>query len=55
MNSLIESDAEAARTARRYGWKISKYDNPAEKPYYDLIAGRWFLLGDDFTKGELEV
>jgi hypothetical protein len=53
MNGLIESDAEAAKTARRYGWKISKYDNPAEKPYYDLIAGRWFLLGDDFTKGEL--
>jgi hypothetical protein len=53
MNFLIESDAKAAATARRYGWKLSKWDNPAEKPYYDLIAGKWFLLDDNFTKGEL--
>jgi hypothetical protein len=53
MNFLIESDAESAATARRYGWKISKYDNALEKPYYDLVAGRWYLLGDDFTKSDL--
>ena len=53
MNGLIESDAKAAATARRYGWKLSKWDNPAEKPYYDLLNGKWYLLGDDFTKGEL--
>jgi hypothetical protein len=53
MNGLIESDAKAAATARRYGWKLSKWDNPAEKPYYDLLDGKWYLLGDDFTKGQL--
>lgn len=53
MNGLIESDAKAAQTARRYGWKLSKYQNSAEQPYYDLVAGQWFLLGDDFTKGQL--
>jgi hypothetical protein len=51
MNGLIESDAKAAQTARRYGWKLSKYQNPSEQPYYDLVAGKWFLLSDDFTKG----
>ena len=53
MNGLIESDAKAAATARRYGWKLSKWDNPAEKPYYDLLDGKWYLLGDDFTKGAI--
>ena len=53
MNFLIESDAKAAATARRYGWKLSKWDNPTEKPFYDLLAGKWFLLDDNFTKGEL--
>jgi hypothetical protein len=51
MNGLIESDAKAAQTARRYGWKLSKYQNPTEQPYFDLVAGKWFLLSDDFTKG----
>lgn len=55
MNGLIESDAKAAQTARRYGWKISKYQNPTEEPYFDLIANQWFLLGDDYTKGALQV
>jgi hypothetical protein len=55
MNFLIEANAEAAATARRYGWKISKYDNALEKPYYDLIAGRWYLLGNDFTKSEVVI
>jgi hypothetical protein len=55
MNFLIEADAEAAATAKRYGWKISKYDNALEKPYYDLVAGRWYLLSDDFTKIDLPI
>ena len=52
-NGLIESDAKAAGMAKRYGWKLSRYDNPLEQPVYDVIAGNWFLLGDDFTKAKL--
>jgi hypothetical protein len=52
-NGLIESDSKAAGMARRYGWKISRYDNPSEKPVYDLVSGAWFILNSDWTKGQL--
>jgi 5-methylcytosine-specific restriction endonuclease McrA len=52
-NTLIESDAKAAGIAKRYGYKISRYDNPSEKPVYDLVAGAWFILNSDWTKGQL--
>jgi hypothetical protein len=52
-NGLIESDAKAAGMARRYGWKLSRYDNPSEKPVYDMVAGAWFILNSDWTKGHL--
>jgi len=53
MNGLIESDAKAAATARRYGWKLSKWDNPAEKPYYDLVTNCWWLLDDNYNRDKL--
>ena len=46
MNSLIESDADAAEEARRNGWKISGYADPLTVPVRDA-AGVWWLL-DDF-------
>jgi len=49
-NGLIESDAKAAGMAKRYGWKLSRYDNPAESPVYDLVAGKWFLLDNNYLK-----
>lgn len=52
-NTLIESDAKAAGMARRFGYKLSRYDNPAEKPVYDVMAGNWFILNTDWTKGQL--
>lgn len=52
-NGLIESDAKAAGLALRYGWKLSRYDKPQEKPVYDVMSGKWFFLNDDFTREEL--
>lgn len=52
-NGLIESDAKAAGMAKRYGWKISRYQNPAEQPVYDMVSGVWFILNSDWTKGQL--
>lgn len=54
-NGLIESDAKAAGMAKRYGWKLSRYDRPNESPVYDMVAGAWFLLNDDYTKVQLQV
>lgn len=52
-NGLIESDAKAAGMAKRFGWKISRYDNPKEMPVYDVVVGEWFFLNDDFTRERL--
>lgn len=49
-NGLIESDADAAAKARRFGWKLSRYDHPANRAVYDVVAGEWYLLDDNFTK-----
>lgn len=49
-NGLIESDAKAAGMAKRYGWKLSRYDNPTEKPVYDAIVGQWYLFDNKFGK-----
>lgn len=52
-NGLIESDAKAARLARQYGWKISRYEKSCETPVFDVVSGVWWLLLDDFSKGKL--
>lgn len=52
-NGLIESDSKAATLAKKFGYKISRYDNPREMPVYDSVTGEWWLLNDDFTKERL--
>lgn len=52
-NGLIEADAKAAGMAKRFGWKISRYDNPREMPVYDTVSGQWFLLDDNYQKSNL--
>lgn len=52
-NGLIESDAKAAGMAKRFGWKLSRYDKPGEHPVYDAVNARWYLLNDDYTRSEL--
>ena len=51
-NGLIESVAQEAETARRFGWKISRYDDPANVPVYDAVTGRWWLLDNDYGRSE---
>ena len=51
-NGLIESDAGAAAWARRYGWKIGRYDDPAKVPVYDMVTGRWWLMDNEFGRSE---
>ena len=51
-NGLIEADAQEAETARRFGWKISRYDDPANVPVYDAVTGRWWFLDNDYGRSE---
>ena len=53
LNDQVESNADRAAEARRYGWKISRYEDPAVVPVYDAVLEQWFLLDDEF--GRLEV
>ena len=50
LNGQIESDSKAAEMAKRYGWKLSSWENPAEIPVYDTLSGNWFLLDDEFSR-----
>ena len=50
MNGLIESDPVQADTARKYGWKIGRYEKPHETPIYDTVSDEWFLLDSFFGK-----
>lgn len=50
LNGLIESDAAYAEIAREFGWKLSRYDKPAEIPVLDNMAGAWYLLNDSFGR-----
>lgn len=49
-NGLIESDSEAARIARLHGWKLERWQVPEEVPVTDLMTGRKWLLGADWSK-----
>lgn len=51
-NSLIESDADWAETAKRYGWKLLSWQDPEFEPVYDMIADIWYLLDDEYSRGE---
>ena len=49
-NGLIESDAKEAETARRFGWKIGRYADPAAAPYYDATTGVWWQPDNFFGR-----
>lgn len=49
-NGLIESDFDRAMKAKEYGWKLDSWEDPLTSPVYDMVAGKWFLLDDEFTK-----
>jgi hypothetical protein len=47
-NSLIESDAEAAREARARGWKLQSWQNPSVEPVWSQVKSEWLRLDDKF-------
>ena len=52
-NGLIEADADAARKARQFGWKIDSWTDPLFEPVFDVVSQNWFLLDNDFGKAPL--
>lgn len=47
INGLMESDADWARLARRWGWKLESWQNPSDAPVYDAFTGEWWQLSED--------
>ena len=49
-NAGMESDPELAEKARRNGWKLSRWEDPANVPFYDTNTGRWWLTDSDYGR-----
>lgn len=49
-NGMIESDAAAARKAREYGWKLSRWQATEDEPFYDVADGAWYLIDDEYNR-----
>jgi len=49
-NGLIESSPMHADTARRYGWKLSRWQVPEDEPFYDLATGTWNLIDNIYNR-----
>ena len=49
-NGLIESNAQAAAMAKRYGWKLESWQDPLEIPVTDLCSGVAYLLDNDYGR-----
>lgn len=50
LNSLIESDSEYASIAKDNGWKLVAGQDPESTPYFDFMAGRWFLADNLYNR-----
>lgn len=46
INGRIESDPKLAEVARQYGWKLSRWQEPEQEPFYDLATGTWNLINN---------
>lgn len=47
-NGLIESDAEAARFAKEFGYKLESWEDPKRVPFYS--RGKWWILDDSYNR-----
>jgi len=54
MNGLIESDAAEAERARRFGWKLERWQDPTEWPVFDAARNEWVLLDDDYQRKTIQ-
>lgn len=50
MNGLIESSAFHAELARDYGWKLSRWGNPEDTPFFDRSDGTWNLIDNIYNR-----
>ena len=51
-NGIMESDPDAAQEARARGWKLASYENPLERPVWDVTLNRWYYLDDAYNAFE---
>jgi hypothetical protein len=49
-NGLIESNQTWATRARKYGWKLSRWDSPEDTPFFDLATGTWNLIDNIYNR-----
>lgn len=49
MNFAIEADASQSELAKRYGWKLERWQTPEEEPVFNLMTREWLLLGNDYS------
>jgi hypothetical protein len=52
-NYLIEANAYHAAVARSNGWKLESWQDPVQTAVYEAPSGKWWLLGDDYTREEV--
>lgn len=50
LNGQIESDPAIADLARRYGWKLSRWDSPEDTPFWDVATGTWNLIDNIYNR-----
>jgi hypothetical protein len=53
-NGLIESNQTWATRARKYGWKLSRWDSPEDTPFFDLATGTWNLIDNIYNRTTTE-
>ena len=50
MNELIERDAEAARLAIHYGWKLRQSQTPEKEEFFDMSTRKWYLPDNEYHR-----
>ena len=50
VNGQIESDPKIAAVARRYGWKLSRWESPEDTPFWDVATGQWNLIDNLYNR-----
>ena len=53
-NDLMERHAQSAQEARSWGHKLQMWQRP-QTPVYDRVAGLWWVLEPDGTRGKFVV
>lgn len=54
MNSIIESNADAANLAIHYGWKLRRSQKPEEEQFFDMATRQWYLADNEYKRSPAE-